>query len=158
MSCPGRLRERTVLPPAGHASVHETRVAPAAHVGPEPQSLRHPGSKTLDQHVTAIREPQQHIHAHGLFQVERHAAATAERGVRSIVVPLAARALDADHLRAHVGEHHAGIGSRADARDFDHADARERAGAGCLLLQLRHRPTCLPAISSARDSARMPAP
>ncbi|MGY3077491.1 hypothetical protein ACVWZZ_003862 [Bradyrhizobium sp. LM6.10] len=41
---------------------------------------------------------------------------------------LRADAVEGDDVGAHVGQHHAGERSGADAREFDDAEARQRAG------------------------------
>ena len=54
----GRGRERTVLAPAGHASVDEAGVARQAHVGPETEALGHPRAEALDQGVGLLDQAQ----------------------------------------------------------------------------------------------------
>ena len=61
----GRVRERPVLAPAGHAAVHEPRVAGEADVGPEAEALGDAGPEALDQRVGRLDEPQHRLDAFG---------------------------------------------------------------------------------------------
>ena len=54
----GRVRERPVLAPAGHAAVHEPRVAGEARVGADAEPLGHAGPEALDQRVGLLDQAQ----------------------------------------------------------------------------------------------------
>ncbi len=89
-----------------------------------------PGRKTLDQAVGGAGQVARDRGAFGLLEVDRDGAAAAGEDIE--VAGFAAgrrvRALDADHFGAVVGQHHAGERARADAGDFDDAQAAQRAG------------------------------
>ena len=71
------LRHRAVLAPAGHAPVHELRVAREAHVGTEAEPLGHAGPEALEQRVGLLDEPQHELDAFGVLQVDADRAAPA---------------------------------------------------------------------------------
>ena len=58
---PGRLGERAVLAPAGHAGVHEPRVAGEARLGADPEPFGDAGPVPLEERVGLLDEAQ-----HGL--------------------------------------------------------------------------------------------
>ena len=68
---PGRVSERAVLPPPGHAPVHEARVARQAVVGTEPEAFGHPRPEALDERVGLLDHPEHRLHAVGVLQVDR---------------------------------------------------------------------------------------
>jgi len=84
-----------------------------------------PGPKSFDQRI-GTREQVKHLRDRGLvLQVQLDdLAATAGDRLQAL---LGANAIKRDDLRAHVGEHHAGEGARADAGELDHAEAGEGA-------------------------------
>ena len=120
---------RTVLPPAGHAAVDETRVAGEALVGAEAEALGDAGAEALDQRVRRLHEPQHGLHAVGVLQVDpdrsavavehRHAARVEARSDRL-------RAVDAHDVRAHVGEQHRRERSGADPDELDDRHTLQR--------------------------------
>ena len=122
----GGLRQRTFLAPAGHAAIDQARIARLHHVGPEPQSLHHARPKAFDQGV-GIGQEVEHLRDRSLvLEIEFDDLAAASRH-RFQVLP-GADAIERHHLRAHVGQHHAGKGTGSDAGEFDDAKARQRAG------------------------------
>jgi len=111
------------LPPPGHAPEHQARVARQAHVGPDPQTLHHTGTEALDQRVGGLHQLQQRLHALGVFQIDGDVATTALQDVeaRRVGCRTAHRlaALDANHLGAHVGQHHRRERTGSDSGDLD---------------------------------------
>ncbi|KAG0770756.1 hypothetical protein G6F22_017122 [Rhizopus arrhizus] len=71
----GRLRQRTVLPPAGHASVHQPRIARQAFVGPQAQPFHDARPEPFEQGVGLVQQPQYDIGRAGLLEVQRDRAA-----------------------------------------------------------------------------------
>ena len=126
-------RERAALAPAGHARVHEARVARPARVGPDAEPLGDAGPEPFEQHVGLLAQAQHHLGAALVLQVDADAAPPAvDHRVRRHE-PGDARtgrdvggAVEAQHLGAHVGEQHPRELHRPDVRQLDHADARER--------------------------------
>ena len=122
----GRLRQRAFLAPAGHAAEHETRIARHHNVRPEAEPLHHAGAKAFDQRIGAS-EQVEHLRDRGLvLQVELDHLPAAPR--HRLQVLFRADAIERHDFRAHVGQHHAGERARADAGEFDDAEAGERAG------------------------------
>lgn len=115
------MRERPVLAPAGHAAVHQPRVACVAFGGAQPQPLHHAGAEALDEHVGFLDGIEHGLRSAFSAQVDLQRAATAREDV--VRRGASAGALDADHLRAHVGEQHRAERTGADARHFDHPKA-----------------------------------
>ncbi len=77
MSWPGGLRHRAVLAPAGHAPVHELRVAGETHVGAEAEPLGDAGPEALDERVGPLDEPQHGLDAVGVLEVDADRAPAA---------------------------------------------------------------------------------
>ena len=73
----GRVRERTVLAPSGHAPVDEARVAREARVGPEPEPLGHARAEPLDERVGLLDQAQHGLDAVGVLQVDGDVAPAA---------------------------------------------------------------------------------
>jgi hypothetical protein len=71
----GGLRQRPLLPPAGHAPVHQARVPPEADLGPEPQPLHHARPEALQQCVGPIDQAQHGGQGLGALEVDGDAAA-----------------------------------------------------------------------------------
>ena len=65
-----RLRQWSLLPPAGHAPVNQARVALQAGPRAQAQFLGDPGAKTFDQHIAAFDQVEHGLHARGLFQID----------------------------------------------------------------------------------------
>jgi hypothetical protein len=128
-----RVGDRSLLSPAGHAPVHEARIAPEADVRSEAEALHHARAEALDQGVGSLDESQRRGHALGVLEVEADAAPTAVEQVprRSVGghVTHRAGAIEAQHIGAHVRQHHGGEGARSDAGELDDLDARERSHA-----------------------------
>ena len=120
-----RLRERARLPPARHAAIDEFRIAFEAHVGPEAKTFHHAGTEAFDQRVGLLDQFQRGLDGFGLLEIEGDAAAAA---IGDFVFRRHASALavDADHVRAHVGEQHGGERSRTDACEFHDTNALQR--------------------------------
>ena len=122
----GGLRQRAFLAPAGHAAIDQPRIARQHDVRPESEPLHHAGPKPFDQRI-GVGEQFEHLRDRGLvLEVELDDLAAAPRN--RLQVLLGADAIERHHLRAHVGQHHAGKRAGADAGEFDDAEAGERAG------------------------------
>ena len=136
--------ERAVLAPAGHARVDEPRVAGAARVGTDAESLGDAGPEPFEQHVGAARtgaaRPRR---ASGCFRsmpTLRRPRSITEYGDTNPATfePRrdVGRAVEAQHLGAHVGEQHPRELHRPDVRQLDDADRRRAVRA-------RSRPSSL---------------
>ena len=115
----GRLRERTVLAPPGHAPVHQLRVAGEAHVGTEPEPFGHAGPEALDERVGLLDHPQHRLHPVGVLQVDGDGAPPApveDEPARPARRRRQLGALDPHHLGAHVGEQRPRERARARCR------------------------------------------
>ena len=128
MSCPAAVRDGAFLPPARHAPVDELFVARHAIVRAEAQALSDAGPKALEQRIGGFHQLEDEFHALRLLQVHRDGAAVAGQHI----APAPSRAADAiyaDHLRAHVREHHAAERPGADASQFYDAESLQWAHA-----------------------------
>ena len=140
MSWPGHRRHRPLLTPPRHAAVDQPPVAPEAGVGPDAQSLGHAGPEALDQPVGLLDEPEHQLDGVGILEID------ADGGTGPVQqVPVRARARGLDLLAAldrarrgplepqdlgpGVGQHHAGVGRRPDARQLDDLDPAQRSSA-----------------------------
>ncbi len=130
---------RTVAAEAGDRAVDEAGVGLGQHVVAEPQLLHRAGAVVLRQHVGVAHHPQQDVLALRVLQVQGDAALVAvhhqERRRHAVDARLAVAArvvaagqlLDLDDVGAHVGEHQPGGRAGHDLREFEHAQAGERA-------------------------------
>ncbi len=124
------VRQRAGLAPPGHPREHQPLVAGVAHVGSEAEPLGGARAHPLDQHVGPLDQPQHGLHRLRPLEVQRHAgAATGEDVVRAAAQQPAARAVDAHHVGAEVGQDHARVRTGADPGELDHLDPGERSGA-----------------------------
>ena len=127
------VRERAALPPPGHATVDQPRVARQAGLGAQAQALHHTGAEALDQHVGRAHQAQGGRTALGPTEVERHRAAPALQHVAGRIeqrrLGAAAGPVDAQHVGAQVGQQHAAERRRPHGRELDHAHAAQRTGA-----------------------------
>ena len=130
---PGHLRQRALLPPAGHAAIDQPRVARQARVGTEAQALHHPRAKAFDQRIGLIDQFEHHLHRGRVLQIHTDGLAVAQPQVEAHRPRRAqARRLPAIHpddVGAQVGQEHGGQRTRADAGDLHDLDARQGAGA-----------------------------
>ena len=128
----GGLGVRAVLAPAGHAPVDEPGVAGEAGVGAEAEPLHDAGAEALDEAVGLLDERQHGLDAVGVLEVDADRAPPAVEhvGRRSGRVAAAdvLRPVDADHVGAHVGQHHGAERTGADAGDLDDLQALEGSG------------------------------
>ena len=119
----GGLRVRAFLTPAGHAAVDELGVAGQAHIGPEAQALGDAGAKALEERIGLLDEAQHRLDAIGVLQVHADRATAAREHVlrrgRWIAAHDGLRALNADHVGAHVREEHPGERPGTDPRELD---------------------------------------
>ena len=132
----GGERQRTVLTPAGHAAEHELLVTAEYHIWPETETLHHAGTKAFEQRIRAVEQGQHLRDLHLVFQIDRDNGAAARGGTfRHLVGPH-----QRDDLRAHIREQHRGERPRADAGEFDDAEAGQRSagsdggGFGCCMI------------------------
>ncbi len=130
----GGLGERPALPPAGHAAIHETRVALEANAGAEAVALHDARAKAFDQRVSRSDQSQRGLYACRLLEVERdRSLAAIEQGVWAEVEERHATrllirnlAIDDEYVGAEVGEHHRGKRRWADSRKFDNSYTLQR--------------------------------
>ena len=126
----GRLGERAFLAPAGHAAIDQLGIAREADVGPEAQPLGDAGAERLGHAVGLLDQAQHDLDAFLLLQVDRDRAAAAvvdgEFRLGQAVHDMRPGAVDADHVGAHVAQHHRAHRARADARQFDDRQSRKR--------------------------------
>ncbi len=128
-------RQRSGLTPAGHPRVDECGIARLARLRTDTEPFADPGPEALQEHVGPLAQPEHDLGATRVLQVDADAAPAAvdhrecrrgparhgssRRDVRG--------AVDAEHLRAEVGQQHPGELHRTDVRELDDADARERS-------------------------------
>ncbi len=130
---PGGVGHRAVLPPAGHAPVDEARVAGQADVGSEPEALHHARTEALQDRIRLLDQLEDELDAVRVLQVDAHRAAAPVqhvegrpvRGHRGHVLG----AVETQHVRSHVREHHGAERSGADACELQDPDSLERSHA-----------------------------
>ena len=127
---PGPRRERAVLAPAGHAGVDQARVAGQHLVRPGPEPLQDAGPQALHEDVGAVQQAEQDLAAGRRLQVDGDArpAAVDRVVLRADQQRSAAGPVDPDHVRAQLGQQHAGVRGRAEPGEFHDADPGQRAG------------------------------
>ena len=118
MSCPaGIWAIGPSWPPARHPPIDELGVARQANIGAEPKPLHHPRPEPLDQGVGPVDQAQRGIDPSLVLQIDGDVAAAARQQVEAVllaggaadpavVMPDVTRAIDPDHLGAHVREQH----------------------------------------------------
>src|SRR5690606_2581555 len=104
---PRGMRQRTVLPPAGHAAIDQPRVALHTNLGSQAEPLHDPGPERIDDRIGLPGEPQYGLDALGVLQVDtdRGAAPAADIGLGAEIFEAQSgpgRAIDADHLAAQI--------------------------------------------------------
>ena len=134
---PDVARERTVLAPAGHACVHQPRIAFATRVGADAEPFRDAGPESFEQHVGLLAQLQHDLGAAFVLQVDTDAAAAPvdhrigrheSRNVRTGCH--VGGAVESQHLRAHVGKQHPRELHGPDIGQLDDANACEGPGRG----------------------------
>lgn len=116
---PGILGERALLTPTGDACVDEPRILPAAVFGADAEALGDAWPEALDQHIgPGGQRPYQRTPL-GPLEVgeDRPAAAPHDVGrvVRAEPQRPAGGPLDAHHVGAEIGQHHARVRSRPES-------------------------------------------
>ena len=131
-------RARAILAVPRERRVDQPRMRGRQRAVVEPQAREHAGPEVLDEDIGARDERVEHAASLGALEVERHAllvpvdaqevsalAVDERRSPRARVVA-AARMLDLDDPRAHVGEQHRAVRARQHARQVQHRHAGER--------------------------------
>ena len=137
---PGHGRHGPVLAPSRHAPVDQAAVAPEAGVGPEAQPLGHAGPEPLDQPVGLLDEPEHQLDRVGVLEVDADGGTGPVQqvpvrpgpGGLELLAPLdrtRRRPLEPQDLRPGVGQHHARVGRRPDARQLNDLDPAQRSTA-----------------------------
>src|SRR5262245_57908590 len=128
---PRGVSQRPVLPPAGDAPVYELRLARNANVRTEAQALHHARAKALNESVSTLHEAENGLHPFRALEVDPHARASAIEYLpnhRNVVAgERMGKAIDPQHVRVHVGQHHRGKRSRANAGELYDLQAFEWA-------------------------------
>jgi uncharacterized protein YggE len=136
-----RLRRAwSILAVPGERRVDQPRMRGGQRVVVEPEPREHAGAEVLHHDIGARDERVEHAASLGALEVQRHAllvpvdaqeiralAVDEGRPPRARVVA-AARLLDLDHPRAHVGEQHRAVRARQHARQIQHRHTREWTG------------------------------
>ncbi|OIQ66162.1 hypothetical protein GALL_522720 [mine drainage metagenome] len=121
----GGQRQRAFLAPAGHAAIDEPRVPRLHYFGAEPEPLHHPRPKAFDQRIGMFKEVEHLRDRRLVLQVEFDDLASPPG--RRFEVLSSADAIERDHLRAHIRQHHAGKRAGPDAGKFDDPETGQRA-------------------------------
>ena len=109
-------------------------------LGADADLVDHAGAQVLDQDVGGLAQPVQLLDVAGRLEVERDRALVAvlaveverghavrpERRTPDAGVVAAVGLLDLDHVRAHVGQQHAGEGTGQGLAHFDDAHSFKR--------------------------------
>ena len=124
--------ERAGRSPARHAPVDELCVAGQALVGADPEAFGDAGPVPLDQDVGPLDQPEEHLAALLLTEIEGERLVPAEdpqpgRDPRHRF----GHRIDADDPGAHVGEQHRQQRERSDPAELHQRDAGERSATRC---------------------------
>ncbi len=124
------VRERSRLSPARHTPIHQLGIARQTHIGTESQAFHHTGAQPFDQRISARAEFERNLDIGRLFEVERNGATPAIHHIEACAGGrrqwiLCAFAINANHVRAHVCEHHRAKGTRSDAGEFEDGETCE---------------------------------
>ena len=115
-------RQRPGLAPAGHAAIHELRIAREHGVWPQAQALHDAGPEPFDQRIGFFGERESRVDPALRLEIKRNRAPAAQHDVVPPVAPEAeariARAVDQQDVGAHVGQHHAAERARPDGLEF----------------------------------------
>jgi len=125
------LRQRPVLPPAGHAAVDEPGIASGAIGGPEPKALHHARPVALDQRIRRLDHRQRLRNGFGALQVEGDDPLSSPQrtfGERAIggAEGRLVRANDRDDFCAEIGQHAAGERAWTDPLELDRLKSGKR--------------------------------
>src|SRR5680860_1793397 len=123
------LRERAVLPPAGHPAIDESRVPRVAVLRAEAETFRGARAHPLEEDVGGGDQVQHRLDGEGVLEVHRHArAATREQvGLPGASAGRPAGTFNSYDVRTQVGQQHRSVRAGADAGELDDPDPFERA-------------------------------
>ncbi|MNM54716.1 hypothetical protein D3C81_658440 [compost metagenome] len=99
----------------------------------EPQTLHDAGTEALDQHIGTVDQFQQNVAGARLARIDGNAASTTAQQAAVGIEEIGDLAIDADHLRAHIGQHHRGERRRADRVHFHYFHTCQGSGHRCSL-------------------------
>ena len=148
MSWPAACASGPVLPPTGHAPVHQPRVASQALLGAQAEPLGDARPEPFDQRVGLLHQTQHGLDPVRVLEVDRDctAAARVEREAARTRGPLDhLDPLDPHDVRSHVGQQRCREGARPDAGDLDDPHP----------VQWSH--TCFPSFDDDADRTMPPA-
>ncbi|MCY1526140.1 hypothetical protein D9M68_611450 [compost metagenome] len=135
--------QRAALAPAGHAPVDQLRVALQADIRAEPQALHDARAEALDQHIGTVDQLQQDLVGPRLARVDDDTAPPAPQQTAVRIEKSSRMAVDTDHLRTHVRQHHRGERCRADRVHFHYFHTCQGSGhrraLSCRHMQTRRR-------------------
>jgi hypothetical protein len=121
---------RPVLPPAGQPAIDQSRIARRADIRSQPQPLHHAGPEPLDQRVGLRDQVERAGDPLGGLEIDRQRPASPAAQIEFArprhTGPRGFEPLDRDHFGAEIGEQHRAHRRRADAGEFDNANAGER--------------------------------
>ena len=121
MAC--RVRECAGLAPAGHAAINELRIAREHDIRPEAVAFHHAGAEAFDQAVRFFQQFQRGFDVGRILQVQTDRAAAAACHIGGAAGAAVARAVNPDHVGAHVRQQHAAERARPDPSKLNDFDA-----------------------------------
>src|SRR5215831_20665722 len=126
-----RLRERSLLAPAGHAAEDELRIACEAVIGTEAKPLHHARPKSFDERVGGAGKAQHEVDALPLLEIDGDCVPAAvqdlEAGMARKAEATRLLAVDAQHGGAEIGEQHGAHRCGADACHLDDLESCKRS-------------------------------
>ncbi len=122
----GRVGERALLAPAGHAAVDDARVALEDHIRPEAEPFGDAGTEALDEDVGALEQGQDLLDVGGILEVGLDDATVALNRIALSLLRDLAGALHDDDIGAEIGEQRRGVRAGTETLELDDADTRER--------------------------------
>src|SRR5690606_11069567 len=117
---PRGLGQRTGLPPAGHAAVHQPGIARQADIRPQPQELHDAGTKPFYQCVRRLHQIQHDGGRVGLLDIQRQGAPPPVHDGAAPAQETRGLAVDPDDFGPQVGEHHGAERPRPDSSQFQY--------------------------------------
>ena len=106
------------LAPAGHAAVDQLGIAGHAVLRTQAQPFRHARAKAFEDRIGTLAKAKHRFPARFALEIYGEGAAIAHEHVLRCRGP-GRGTIDADHLGAHVRQHHAAEGPRANPRQFN---------------------------------------
>src|SRR5689334_10254181 len=122
----GRVGENTILPETRHAAIYQPGVARHAHIRAKSQALGDAGPKSFEQRIGAVHQTQHYVSSLRALEIHCDRSSTSivhlETRIDRDAESARLGAIDANDVRAEIGEQHPAQGywtDRGELNDFD---------------------------------------